>query len=364
MDLLTKESPSLSTGARCLLSGACDERFGLISRLVEVPYHHSDPAVFAYAAVMPNTQVILGNQANERNGGAGLDESSAVLAAIGESLERYSPAYAPGGLRVASFSELDGEAVPPGQWILYSSDQYRQVESRYVPFDEATPVAWTPAQTLIGGNRDEVLVPAQFTYLPHLRRQGEEIVAPSISTGLSFHTSPHRAKLLGLYECVERDAFSAYWLTQTEADYIRLDDVSPDSIVGEAYARVFGRCKIRRAVCYSLRTDLDLATAFTVVVLATELGDMLCVGTATRTTFTDAVVKTIVEAAQAPPFVRYLFHKEPNWSPGESFENVRTFDYHARLYQFKPALVDEVPLLNPRHGPRPELPRRSRDWRY
>jgi ribosomal protein S12 methylthiotransferase accessory factor len=333
------------------ITSAVSPRTGIISSVVEVPTHHDDPNIFSFAAQMADTTRYSLHQCNRRNGGAGLSREQAIAATIGEGIERYcSNFYNPESLKYGSYSGLSDQSVEPSTWILYSDSQYDEVP--YAKFNHDTSITWVVAKSWISG--EKWLVPASMVFLPYSRCYLKEaIVSPSISTGLSCRQTEVEAVLFGLYECVERDAFTIFWLNCLRAPSI-LPERIPDQELQEIFDDRFARPGISYYM-YNITLDIGIPTFFAVAIGTSNIGQMFTVGSASNLDGRKGLLKAILETAQARPYLRYEFLRNPSWSCGEDFANVQTFDDHAKVYTSRPDLIKHLTFCTRNFRPNARL---------
>lgn len=314
-------------------------RTGILQALVEIPFHHDDPTMFAYGALMADTSKYSPHRCSSRNGGAGLSREQAIGAAIGESLERYCcNFYDRTSLRLSSFEDLTGHAVEPSEWILYSKRQYSSKDFPCHEFTANTRIAWVEATSLI--SHQTRLVPAAMTYLPYYGIPGETIVSPSISTGLSCRESEVDAILSGIYECIERDAFTIHWLNALKAPRIVPEEI-PDKELRDIFVERFARPGIQYFI-WDITLDIPVPSYFCVAIGTSNIGQLFCVGTASHLDSRQALLKSLIEASQERPFLRYEHVRDPTWSCKEDFSNINSFDDHARVYTTRPELLSHL----------------------
>src|SRR5215211_2833655 len=252
------------------IESAVSPRTGIISQIIEVPSHHDDPSIYSYAAQMADTTRYSLHQCSRRNGGAGLSKEQAIAATIGEAIERYcSNFYDPESLKLGSYSEFYNQCIEPSTWVLYSDRQYDKVP--YVKFNHDTPIRWVTAKSWISGER--WLVPASMVFLPYDRLSNKEIiVSPSISTGLSCRATEIEAILYGIYECIERDAFTIFWLNS-----LQTPSILPQKIRDEELQTIFNDRFARAGIdyyMYNITLDIQISTFFVVAIGTSNIGKM------------------------------------------------------------------------------------------
>lgn len=324
------------SGLRCV-----SYKTGIIRAVLEQSLQQDDPLVFSFGTIMPDTSCYSPHRCSERMGGAGLTRDEALAATIGEALERYcSNFYNREEFIVSSYEGLSHKAVAPRDFILFSEQQYAEAAFPFQPFTETSRVAWTWSDSLVHGT--PTLVPACFAYLPYTFLKGEAIIGPSISTGLACASTLEEAILSGIYECIERDAFTIMWLNRLAMPVVDITDA--DVPAGRLFREKFALSHIKYCVC-DITSDLGIPTFYTLAIGDSTLGRLVCVGSASRLEAQMAIQKTLVETAQARPYLRYVLRKKGDWQCGDAFSNVQSFDDHARLYSSMPELIPKVQFV-------------------
>jgi len=280
-------------------------------------------------------------------GGSGLAREDALMAALGEGLERYlASVHSRGRAELQCEADLRRDALPAASFAQFSQQQRdRQQCDReegqaafpYQPVTPQTPLRWLWGNRL-GNNspRSDAKcgVPAFAVHLPYQPEADEPLVAPGLSTGLSCADSREAALLGGLYEVIERDALALTWLAGMAPPVIATDwlvehaaDVLPPA---------------DRAVAYDLTSDVGVPVVLVVCRGEGPAGPILSVGSACRLDARRAARKAAMEASQGRVFVRQLLELEPGWQPEPDFSNVTDFTLHARFYSVRPDLADEA----------------------
>ena len=319
---------------------------GVIKGVFEQSIEQDDPLVFSFGALMGDTSRFSRHRCGTRSGGAGLTRDQAFAAAVGEAIERYcSNFYDPECFIYSSYERLDEAAVPPECFILFSKKQYASEGFPFVPFDHTSQVCWTRAFSLV--DRMWKLVPSCFVYLPYAPTKPEAPVGPVISTGLSCATSLEEAILSGIYECVERDAFTIMWLNRLAMPTV--SDVETDASFGRIVTERFRSSHLDHYIC-DITSDIGIPTFYTLTLGNSTEGMLASVGSATRLDGGEAILKTLIESAQGRPYLRHELRSEPNRSYKDDFSDVRSFDDHARLYSSMPELMEHLMFI--KSGPR------------
>jgi len=326
----------VASGLRCV-----SDKTGIIKAVLEQSLQQDDPLIFSFGTMMADTSCYALHRCSERMGGAGLTRDEALAATIGEAIERYcSNFYNREEFIISSYEDLRPKSVAPSDFILFSEQQYARENFPFEPFTEASRVAWTWSYSLVHGT--PTLVPACFAYLPYQFQSSEAIIGPSISTGLACSSTLEEAILLGIYECLERDAFTIMWLNRLAMPVVDIND--GEIAAGRLFRERFALSHIKYCVC-DITSDIGIPTFYTLAIGDSTLGKLVCVGSATRLEAQVAVQKTLVETAQARPYLRYVLRKNGDWKCGDAFTNVQSFDDHARLYSSMPELISKVQFV-------------------
>jgi ribosomal protein S12 methylthiotransferase accessory factor len=317
-----------------------DERFGLVHQLVVHEIGPSDPPLFFSTAQLASTRPFSDVNASRLNGGAGWDASTAMLAALGEAMERYGIAlYSEADLVRGSYDELRRRALDPQRFVFFSEEQYGWADFPYASVDPTEPLSWVAGTSLMDGG--ERLVPAARVYTPYRAPRRRELLMQSTSTGAACHVDRDHAVLAALYECIERDAFTIVWLNRLALPELHLDDFGAARLAEGITAL---RARGLQPVLLDATSDLECPTV--VCILQGPGGDAPCVafGAATRGTLLAAAEKALVESAHTWFWIhtRWLEHGMPTFR--DDYADVRTLDRHSLLYGH-PRMRDRIAFL-------------------
>jgi ribosomal protein S12 methylthiotransferase accessory factor len=212
-----------------ILRSLVDEKSGLVSKLLFPELHYDDPDVSHAYAKPSDTGPIFGKHALNSGRAVSICRDRAAIKAICECVERYcAAAYDDYLLNFTTQAELEGNAIGPDAFVLYSDAQY---DANIVPFarpSATSRIRWSKAVCL--SSREPVWIPAQFVYIPYHPVAGEEIFDSSQSTGLACGATLDDAIAKGLLEVIERDAFMTTWRQKRRGRSINLDGLkNPDA---------------------------------------------------------------------------------------------------------------------------------------
>ena len=334
-----REPPVLDLGevqarAARIVSG----RTGIVSSVELVETGPCDPSTYWARATHGDTTHIFGVRARNDGNASALDRDTAVVKALGESIERYCAAAAdPEELTLARFNELDVPAVPPAAWALFDAAQHEAGGLPVPRFDETTPIRWARGFSL---RRDSpVLVPASFAYIPYTPVEGEARILPwQVSTGLASHTSLARAALKALLEVIERDAFMLFWHRR-----IRCPEVDLSSLAGTgtpALRRLIERADVLGHRCEVRLLTLDIPLPIVLVTFSSQTHKPYVVmGCAADCDPREALRLAFEEALLSLHGITTIAERDPTYAPeAPDYADVRDLLKHAWVYAVDPAL--------------------------
>jgi len=276
-----------------------------------------------------DASALVGGGGSQTGGGSGTDRRSARAAALGEAVERYSACFTDDADAViASADELDGHAVEPDLFALFSPEQLATPGFPYAPFTRETRLAWVRARRLPDG--EDAYVPAQLVYLAWRRHPAEAAIARSTSSGLACRPRLDEACLTGLLELLERDAFMLTWGARLSWPRLTWD--------GNARLDGFGRHQLGPTGLHC--SALDLSSVWDVpcalgVVRSTASGEApLGVGAAAAATIEQAIEKALDEACRVRSWARALRAQDPRGDQVVPPADIREFDDHIRYYAY------------------------------
>jgi ribosomal protein S12 methylthiotransferase accessory factor len=279
------------------------------------------------------------------SGGAGLSAKEAIISAIGELVERYAAGwYRKEDILIGSYQDLSKEksVLTPSNFPLFSSSQYDNEKNPWEEFSLDALVGWTEMYNLKDGGL--TLVPASQCYMPYFY-SSDAIIAPSISTGLASHKTIEEAILSGIYECVERDAFTIFWMNQGNTKKFQFE--GEDSSFNDYYNKYF-RSNGYKYQIYDITTDIKIPSYLTVLYIDNEHGQIISIGASSNLNPFLAIKKSMKEAVQGGPYIISLIEENPFWRPNFDFSNVNDFSESAKLYSITPELQPYIQQLEER----------------
>jgi ribosomal protein S12 methylthiotransferase accessory factor len=332
-----------------ILEEFVDLETGVIREILKPGIGFEDPNFFLSIA-MPsrvwNTGLFPGRHNLSEGNAVGETETSAVLGAIGETLERYSLAFY--DRRQLVFTSYD-QAASQGLTNLTDPESFAlfhetQAVRWCVPFTRQSDVYWAEGLSL--RDKRAIWVPAQFVYLPYAPAADEDYVFSSNSTGTAFGPTLESAILSGLCETVERDAFAIYWLNKLDLPAL---DIASDPPLAAWYEHLFGKYTNEISV-FDITTDLGIPCFFALLKgRSQQVEPFMSVGAACHPDPERALKKAILEAFHTRRYGMNLMLLEKGDVEGfPSSGETNKFHDHVLRYT-KPVPADEIAFC---YGPR------------
>jgi ribosomal protein S12 methylthiotransferase accessory factor len=324
---------------------------GIVQAVAEFLRTPDEPNLITYAASLSQGEPVIGPMRGSHTGGTHWDRDSALAAALGEAIERYSASYIPQGeLVTTSASRLNGKAPAPDRFALFHPRQYEVEDFPFVPFTDETVISWVRGFSLTTG--EEAYLPARLVFMgSNLASSPEALIGYPTSNGVACGASAEEAILRGLLEIVERDAFVIAWYNRLS---LPLLDCLGDAALEAIDAR-FATAGLSYAA-------VDLSGFFGIpVVLGVahgapgELG-ALGVGAGSAATVQEAYRKALAEAFSVHTHTRDAVYENPDAIPGSPSE-INTFDDHIFFYATeKRAALASFLDSSPERRPTAEVP--------
>lgn len=295
---------------------------GILYHVIKLPRMNNDPKMVNYGVWPANTEFLSGEKYGGRSAGCGFKWEDAVLGTIGETVERYAPAFYNLEESIfSSFKNLPKNAIHPTEFALFHKEQFKDERFRMKEFTEDVELTWFPTLDLTNG--EETWLPAQFIYLPF--NYDKNYITANTSTGLAAHTDYYKAILNGLYESIERDSFVLTWM----------QNLVPEKIIISAEIQEYINNHFPATYewhFFDISYDIEVPSVLGFCFGEAEYGKFVAVGSSTRATYGDALKKVIQEIGQAIPYFRYLLGEKKDWNPSDDFTLIQNFEDHSIFY--------------------------------
>jgi ribosomal protein S12 methylthiotransferase accessory factor len=274
-------------------------------------------------------------------GGAAVDRDAAIAKAVGEAVERYCAAiYVLSELPLSSYGAAPFRCANPGGFALYSREQYDQPDFMFLPFGETTPIRWTQATTLPGGELCHV--PAAMAYVPYtyFTQSGDTPIFQPISTGLASHSGWAAASISAICEVIERDAFTIVWQSRMAAPHIRRESLWPET--RQAIDRF--ETPQRAVTLLDITLDIAIPTILAVQISSNTSSPAISVAAATSANPQLAALKAVEELAHTYCYSAELMRTVPETNWPKHADDVLRQDHHL-LYWADHRHSDQIAFL-------------------
>ena len=302
-------------------------KLGIIREIRRADRLNSDPETVTYSANTCDPEVFSDGMANGASG-TGVNWKGALLAAVGEGVERYASSFNdPSSLVLASAEDLMRKNLPiikPQDFALFHDQQFTDKDFPFAKFDDQTQVHWIEVMDITSSNL--VYCPAIFFFMPF--RKDEVRIAEQISTGFAVHQKSTKALIHAIYEIVERDAFMIAWTHLLDIPKIKIEGELADytSKIVPSHLELH---------LLDMTTDLRIPSVMGILTGKHDYGELIVFCAASRFTLLEAAKKTALELCQSVPYYRYLLRDDRDYS---KYENIKTFEDHSIFYVTRPDL--------------------------
>lgn len=339
-DSLDESAPPGLSEALLRASRLVGDRVGVISEVSYIETTPEEPAVY-WAFSRPADRTPSEGRIALNNGNATSDDPDrAAMKAVGETVERYCSAfYDEGALVLGPYEEIDGKALRPEDFALFSASQYKQPDFPFTPFTSQVPVRWVLGHSLL--NDCATWAPASRVYIPYSRGQNEPVLDDLISTGLACGTTYASALLKALTEVAERDAYTIVWQNRLSRPHIDLESVTDPAI-----------CQIVRALqrltiqLHALLLTLDTAiTVIEVVMTRSDGPPWTVVASGAHLSPRHALLLALEEACQALIGMGRAATRAGDYLPTSNYRDVITLPLHGMAHAIDARLRSSIEFL-------------------
>ena len=256
-----------------------------ITRITEIT-HLDRIGLHVFSAIRPTSQ----DGAISIYGGKGISSEHAKASAMMEGFERYSAEKQDENLVTGTVSEISSK----GNTI--------DIESLNLPKDfkkeniELLNLEWNICHDLISGN--DYYVPSNAIYHPYVLEDNScQSLFKSNTNGLASGNSLEEAILHGMFEVIERDAWSIFELTHKNYKQIDLDSIESET-VNDAISK-FSENDIKiKLMDFTADVNIPTIAASADDTLLKDAG-LLTLGIGTHLDPEVAVLRALTEVAQS-----------------------------------------------------------------
>lgn len=265
----------------------------LLTSIQRVNYYFDEPKIFFYYTEIDKkspyfkkkfskvTQGIYGS------GSSFFDKETALIKCLGEIIERLcQEIYIPTNIVYRRFTEIETLALDPA--IHTKSNKIRNKK-----------IGWVEAQNI--KTQKKIFVPAQYAHYTFSDTQKEEMITTLISTGGALGTSKEQALLTGLYELIERDAFTTTYLIKAPVKKIDITSI-PDKKI-QIINKYLSKYLLEWHM-FDISNDLQVPTYLSFIIDRTGVGQALSVGASSRLNHLEAILNSVTEACMTRPWSR------------------------------------------------------------
>jgi ribosomal protein S12 methylthiotransferase accessory factor len=320
------------------------KRTGIISSVEFEDLAASDPSVYSARSHPANSLALNGMKTLNYGAASSIDPKRAIMKAVGESIERYCPAYFKyEDFVLAAYSDLDCAAVHPSDFALFSEKQYAEPDFPFTQPTESTPMRWDSAYSI--SHDQPILIPASTVYIPYyFDRLQEPHTHIPISTGLACGSNLAPAVYKAILEVIERDAFMIMWQNQLPCARIDLSTVHDPFIES-----ILNEVKILPVDCQAYLIPSDIEVPVVLVLLRSTTGHLphTVMGISVDLDPKKALMLALEEICLSWVGMKRYALSEKDFKPAKNYQNINNLDLHGLVHAADPDLGKSLEFLNP-----------------
>jgi ribosomal protein S12 methylthiotransferase accessory factor len=315
-------------------------RVGVIRTLSKVQRGAEEPSPpYIYEATLSHFDYRIVKVQDRMGVGKGATESEAMLAAVGEALERYCASHAyEQAMHCAPWATVREGAIAPPELVLYSNRQYEQKNFAYGRWAPEDAIRWVPVCELPIGQ--QVFAPATLVFLAWPNPRANDSFTAATSNGLAAGPDLDWAILNGLCELIERDAFLITWMARLPAPKIQFGSLPA---LGNSIREHYASWGIEIHV-FRMCTDLQAHIMMAIAIDRTGSGPRALVGLGCHLNPGTALLKSLLEVCQIRPAEVRRYRENPPAERLKRYQDVKTLEDHS-AYLSVPERLGEFAFL-------------------
>ncbi len=296
---------------------------GVIQSLGRVSYSPDDPRMWGWYAICNDTTDHMAN------GYSWDSDQGALYAALAEALERYiwftQDDYFTGKVRATTEQIAEyGRHVAPQSFVGFTNEQREKYPRRRLRPD--AEYLWIQGTSLTQGG--SVYIPAQTVSCSSLNWQGskeEPLIRQRNTNGLATWPTQNGARLGGVLELIERDAYMIMWFNQLTLPRIAL---SPLLAQSQTLRRAVALCERYQFRTHVIQLPTDAPVHAVAVIMEDVSGNAprFTIGLNAHTSLTHAIEKAMAEAIRANRLCRQWMSAGNQWDVSTPIEKIGHMD--------------------------------------
>ena len=319
------------------------KRTGIISAVEFDNLAAGEPSVYFARSTPANSLALNGMEALNYGDATSINPKRAIMKAVGESIERYCPAHFKyEDFVLATYSDLDCEAIHPSDFALFSEKQYAEPDFPFSRMTASTPLRWVSAYSM--SHDQPVMVPASFVYIPYYSDPlYEPLTHNPISTGLACGSNLAPAICKAILEVIERDAFMIMWQNQLPCSRIDLSTVS------DPFNRsILNELEVLPVECQAYLIPSDIEVPVIMVLLRSTSGELphTVIGMSADLDPNKALMLALEEVCLSWLGMGRYSSAKKDYKPANDYKDVNTLILHALAHALDPALGKSLEFLN------------------
>jgi len=206
---------------------------------------------------------------------------------LGEAVERLcQQTFTPKKIMYSSYNNLKQKAIDPSIHTLSSDVRNERI-------------GWVTGSNII--SKEKILIPAQYAHYTFNEFHNEQPITSLISTGGALGQTPEEALLYGLYELIERDAFTTTYLIKAPVKKVLVSSIQNNQIsrIHDTLAKYALEWHL-----FDITHDLSVPVYLSLLIDRSGVGPAVTSGASSRLNHFEAIINSVTEATMTRPWIR------------------------------------------------------------
>jgi len=269
------------------------DSFNLLTGIFRGNFYYDEPKQYYFTTKIHNKSPYLQDKKHHKKqtiyagGNSFSSKKLALLKCLGEAVERLCQETF--SLKNISFDTYEH---------LQKTQQNLSINGD-TPLSKEVKIGWTSCTRLIDGSPS--LIPAQFAHYSFASLYNEQAITSLISTGGAAGTSHEETILTGLYEVIERDAFTTTYFVKAPVIHLDIDSMENKEI---QEINLNLKHHLLEWHVFDITNDLEIPVYLTLLIDRTGIGPAVTSGASASFNPIQAIIKSVSEATMSRPWIR------------------------------------------------------------
>ena len=269
------------------------DSFNLLTGIFRGNFYYDEPKQYYFTTKIHNKSPYLQDKKHHKKqtiyagGNSFSSKKLALLKCLGEAVERLCQETF--SLKNISFDTYEH---------LQKTQQNLSINGD-TPLSNEVKIGWTSCTRLIDGSPS--LIPAQFAHYSFVSFYDEPVITSLISTGGATGTSHEKTLLAGLYEVIERDAFTTTYFIKAPVVHIDIGSIENEEVqaINQSLKKYYLEWHL-----FDISNDIRVPVYLSLLLDRTGIGPAVTSGASSSHDPIESIMKSVSEATMSRPWIR------------------------------------------------------------